>query len=255
MAKVTKPKTFSAGTVAVSGDVNTNFDTIYNEFNGSIDNDNIKTSAGIVDTKLAQITSTAKVSGTALTGLTSIPAQNVTLTGEVTVTDNSVLADSHHALYISSSAAQTSSSLVYLYSTDTSSSYAQMTLNNNGKACAIDIIQNGLVSDGKAGLTVASYGSQTSGNTAYFLMVSTASTVPCVNISNSGKGAALYINQYSFPAGDTACAITLYGCCTANGTSACTLSALAPAGVSTPTVAKWLLLNADGTTYYIPMWT
>ena len=44
------------------------------EFNGSIDNSNLKAGAGIVDTKLATISTAGKVSGAALTLLTSIPA-------------------------------------------------------------------------------------------------------------------------------------------------------------------------------------
>ena len=39
------------------------------EFNGSIDNDNIKASAGIVDSKLAQITTADKVSGSSIADL------------------------------------------------------------------------------------------------------------------------------------------------------------------------------------------
>ena len=49
----------------------------------------------------------------------------------------------------------------------------------------------------------------------------------------------------------------------ANGTSAATLGAaqgvqytlLAPAGVTTSTLAKWLRINDDGTEYFIPLWT
>ena len=39
------------------------------EFNGNIDNDNVKASAGIVDSKLAQLTTADKVSGSAITDL------------------------------------------------------------------------------------------------------------------------------------------------------------------------------------------
>lgn len=43
---------FVDGTTASAGEVNTDFDTIYNEFNGSIDNDNIDASAAIELSKL-----------------------------------------------------------------------------------------------------------------------------------------------------------------------------------------------------------
>jgi hypothetical protein len=86
MAVIVKTYTFSPGAVILAAEHNTNFDTIYSEFNGSIDNNNIKALAGIVDTKLAQIVTPSKVSGLALTGLASIsttagaiPAMNVSI--------------------------------------------------------------------------------------------------------------------------------------------------------------------------------
>lgn len=42
---------------------------LVNEFNGNVENDNIKAAAGIVDSKLAQLTTADKVSGSTLTGL------------------------------------------------------------------------------------------------------------------------------------------------------------------------------------------
>lgn len=72
MALITKPVTLSNGTVAQATDVESDFTTIYNDYNGNITNANFSASAGIVDTKLAQITTTGKVSGTALTSLASI---------------------------------------------------------------------------------------------------------------------------------------------------------------------------------------
>lgn len=74
MALVTKTYTFTAGTTIVASEHNTNFDTLYNLVNGNIDNANVKASAGIVDSKLAQITTAGKVSGAALTSLSSTPA-------------------------------------------------------------------------------------------------------------------------------------------------------------------------------------
>lgn len=74
MALVTKTYTFTAGTTIVASEHNTNFDTLYNLVNGNIDNANIKASAGIVDSKLAQIATAGKVSGASLTSLTSVPS-------------------------------------------------------------------------------------------------------------------------------------------------------------------------------------
>ena len=66
MALVSKPKTFSAGATIVASEHNSNFDTIYNDYNGNITNANVAAAAAIADTKLAQITTASKVSFTAL---------------------------------------------------------------------------------------------------------------------------------------------------------------------------------------------
>lgn len=70
MALISKPKTFAASAVIVASEHNDNFDTIYNEFNGSISNANITAAAAIADTKLAQITTANKVDFSALTDTT-----------------------------------------------------------------------------------------------------------------------------------------------------------------------------------------
>ena len=67
MAIITKPKTFSYPNVILSADVNSNFDTIYNDYNGGITNANIHPSAGIKGTQLATITAAGKVNISALT--------------------------------------------------------------------------------------------------------------------------------------------------------------------------------------------
>lgn len=74
MGIIVKPYTATAGATIVAAEENANNDTIYNEFNGNVDNDNIKAGAGIVDTKLSQISTAGKVSGAALTSLASVPA-------------------------------------------------------------------------------------------------------------------------------------------------------------------------------------
>jgi len=52
MATITKPNTFSAGATIFAAEHNSNFDTIYNDFNGNITNVNIASGAAISDTKL-----------------------------------------------------------------------------------------------------------------------------------------------------------------------------------------------------------
>lgn len=73
MATITKPNTFSAGATIFASAHNENFDTIYNDYNGNITNANVAAGASITDTKLAQITTAAKVSGASLTVLGNVP--------------------------------------------------------------------------------------------------------------------------------------------------------------------------------------
>ena len=93
MATIVKPNTFSAGALILAAEHNSNFDTIYNDYNGNITNANISASAGIVDTKLAQITTASKVSGAALSSLTSIPtdAGNIPIQSLGNVKTSSIL--------------------------------------------------------------------------------------------------------------------------------------------------------------------
>lgn len=74
MALINKPFTFTAGATIVASEHNSNADTIYNDYNGNITNANVAAAAAIVDTKLAQITTASKVSGAALTSLSSTPS-------------------------------------------------------------------------------------------------------------------------------------------------------------------------------------
>lgn len=63
MGLISKTYTFSAGAVIVAAEHNSNFDTIYNEFNGNIENANIKAGAGISASKL-DLSSPSTIGGT-----------------------------------------------------------------------------------------------------------------------------------------------------------------------------------------------
>lgn len=58
MASVTKPKTWADNENVTYTDLNSTFDTVYNEFNGSISNANVAADADIAESKLAFSTST-----------------------------------------------------------------------------------------------------------------------------------------------------------------------------------------------------
>lgn len=66
-ATVSKPFTFSAGAVIIASQHNSNFDTLYNLVNGSLDGTNLASNAAIADTQLGQITTAGKVAGAAIT--------------------------------------------------------------------------------------------------------------------------------------------------------------------------------------------
>lgn len=75
MARITLPyPTFTDGQTAFGSQVTSDFTTVANLVNGNIDTSNLSSTAGIVDTQLAQISTGGKVSGAALTSLTSVPA-------------------------------------------------------------------------------------------------------------------------------------------------------------------------------------
>jgi hypothetical protein len=66
MGSITKSKTWADNDNVNFTDINTDFDTIYNEFNGNIDNNNIKSGAAIDSSKLSgtvNITGTQTITG------------------------------------------------------------------------------------------------------------------------------------------------------------------------------------------------
>ena len=58
MGTITKPNTFASGNTIIASEVNDNFDTIYADYNGSIANANIGSSAAIAESKISFNTST-----------------------------------------------------------------------------------------------------------------------------------------------------------------------------------------------------
>jgi hypothetical protein len=94
MAQIVKPNTFTSGQIIVAADHNSNFDTIYADYNGNIDNTNVVVGAGITDNKLAQITTALKVSGTAITLLASLSsAAGIIPSANLPAASGSVAAD------------------------------------------------------------------------------------------------------------------------------------------------------------------
>jgi len=67
MANTPKVNTFASGNSILASEHNKNFDDIYNDYNGNITNANLSGNAAITDANLAQITTTSKVSTSAIT--------------------------------------------------------------------------------------------------------------------------------------------------------------------------------------------
>lgn len=80
MATITKPFTFAAGAIVVASEHNSNFDTIYSDYNGGITNANISASAAIAYSKLTGVAASGAnadiTSMSALTALGLKPAAN-----------------------------------------------------------------------------------------------------------------------------------------------------------------------------------
>lgn len=77
MSQISKPNTFSASTTIASSEVNDNFDTIYNDYNGSIDANNLASGA-VTTAKIADSNvTTAKIADSNVT-TAKIADSNVT---------------------------------------------------------------------------------------------------------------------------------------------------------------------------------
>ncbi len=85
MATIGKTFTFASGAVILAASHNTNFDTIYNDYNGNITNDNIAGGAGIEDSKLATIVTSQKVNLSALVATSQAQGDVVYASGATTM--------------------------------------------------------------------------------------------------------------------------------------------------------------------------
>ena len=74
MALVTLTYPLLDGTLALGSEVKSDLDSIVNQVNGNLQNINVAANAAIIDTKLATISTTGKVNGTALANLDDTPS-------------------------------------------------------------------------------------------------------------------------------------------------------------------------------------
>jgi hypothetical protein len=225
MSSITKPNTFTAGNKIIAAEHNSNFDTIYNDYNGSIDNSNISASAAIAASKL---------------NLTSV-------TQTMTFNNNG------NAIPLTIANAGTE---VSEYINVTANGQGISILNAGNNNCITILHKTTKQASTGHALSVQSTAANTDGDSSLALLQqSNASTTAHVlELRNSGTGYSLYI-KHDAAVGDTATALRLDGCNVANGTATISLSNLGPDWITTSTVASWLAINISGTAYYIPMWT
>src|SRR4051812_41206869 len=83
MGLITKPKTWADAENVLYTDLNSVLDTLYNEFNGNIDNANIKSSAGIVFSKLDSATVMSVSTAQTVSGKKTFTGTIQTITDDV----------------------------------------------------------------------------------------------------------------------------------------------------------------------------
>jgi hypothetical protein len=112
MGIITKPKTWEDAENVNFDDLNSNFDTVYNEVNGNLDNNNIKAGAGIVGTKIATTLTSKHIKSSRWSGLYDLGVsgtsktinwangdrQTLELTGDVTISFSNPVAGQALAL-------------------------------------------------------------------------------------------------------------------------------------------------------------
>lgn len=136
MALIQKPVTFAAGAAILASEHNSNFDIIYNDYNGNVDNDNIVATAGIAGSKIDP----AFVSS----GNDDVVTIDNNGTGQgLVVQQDGVLAASKYALYVESDAAQVNASLIFFQQDNVSSTKNLLDLKNDGTGDCIQIQQQG----------------------------------------------------------------------------------------------------------------
>lgn len=191
MSLITKPYTFSAGQTILSSETNANNDIIFSDYNGNITNANLAVGAAIGDTKLAQITTPAKVSGAALTSLGSIPQQTTT-TGNALLIDSDTLTTGSLALFDSNSSDTGTRSLVSIVNDNTLATGA------TGLSIQQDAAQNAVVITHTAitGNALTITASQTTANIVDISVaaLTTGKAIDLSNFSAITTGKAIHID-------------------------------------------------------------
>lgn len=186
MSTVTKPNTFTAGTNAKASEVNANFDTIYNDYNGNITNANIAAGAAIVGSKLdlsspgtigattPGLATFSNVTATTVTG-TNLSLASGTSQSTLYINQTGVLTNGTYALYVYSNAVQKNAPLVQFTQDNATATQPALSITDDSIGNTINIDKN------ESGLCVA-------------LSQDANSATDCVGvyvaINNAGAGSA-----------------------------------------------------------------
>lgn len=266
MALISKNFTFASGAIIVASQHNSNFDQLFNLVNGTLDTTNISASAGILDTQLATISTAGKVSGTAITSGDIAIASTSTTTTALTITASSLTSGTVASLFSNSAdtsvrnlfsitnnnALATGTSLISMTQKSTNTMFSATASCTTG---SVFNIQADSLTTGNAGYFASNSASTGSRNLFAILNQNAlATSTYALYIEQDSTNPALYINYAGTPS-DTLSAIRLDGCTVNNGSATVTISNVAPAGVGTATISKWLPINIGGTMYYVPLWT
>lgn len=148
MSTIVKPFTFSAGATIVASEHNSNFDTLYSDYNGNITNVNISASAAIAASKLNLATIAQNMAMSSAILKTAKGADVASVAGTMTLGDDGNFFDITGTNAITSITAKTAGTIVTLQfdSTATLTDGSNLKLNGNFTGAADATIT--LVSDG-----------------------------------------------------------------------------------------------------------
>jgi hypothetical protein len=254
MGLIVKSNTFSAGQTIIASQHNTNFDTLYTEINGELDNDNINASAAIAGTKISPAFGVQNVSATGKLAMTGTGNNNVIVVANagtssaITINQSGLLVTGQNALYVSSSTIQTAGVLLEVATSNTASTHTVMQIVNAGTGVGLSIDQNG---DGDA-LSI----DQALNDDV--IICDNNGTYNAITFRQTGNLASgrylLYLDNNGTPADGAGKAIRFDGCSVNTGSTTVAFTAnVAPAGASSATQG-WIPINIDGTIRYVPYW-
>ena len=204
MSNVPRPNSYSSDTDALASEVNADFNTLYNDYNGNITNYNISATAAIGGGKLdlaepgtigattPGLATFTNITATSITA-TTYSSTNDTAADCMRLTQGAVLATNNFLFYAYSNAAQTSNGLVGFVCDNTATTTSIARFQNSGVGHCLDIFQLS-VNTGNA-IYVYSNAVQVTNSLTYFHQDNASSSQGCQTLVNDGFGSAQGVVQ------------------------------------------------------------